>query len=111
MKLDSSAAALAAANVLFATCAAAQSIAQTRAEVFDVGAPTAGAILSGENFEVAPSWTLTVPVAGHWSAEGEDLNDKPVTPHEWVPQTRADICAGRDRGAERAMAIVTAESG
>jgi hypothetical protein len=42
MKLDSSAAALAAANVLFATCAAAQSIAQTRAEVFDVGAPTAG---------------------------------------------------------------------
>jgi carboxyl-terminal processing protease len=71
-----------------------------------VGAPTAGAILSGEDFEVAPSWNLTVPVAGHWSAAGEDLNDKPVTPHETVPQTRADICAGRDRGVERAIAII-----
>jgi carboxyl-terminal processing protease len=72
-----------------------------------VGAPTAGAILSGEDFEVAPSWSLTVPVAGHWSGEGKDLNDKPVSPHEAVPETRANICAGRDRGAERAIAILT----
>jgi len=72
-----------------------------------VGAPTAGAILSGDNFEIAPTWSLTVPVAGHWSGEGKDLNDKPVTPHEAVPETRADICAGRDRGAERAIAILT----
>jgi carboxyl-terminal processing protease len=73
-----------------------------------VGAPTAGAILSGEDFDVAPGWGLTVPVAGHWSADGEDLNDKPVTPHELVPETRADLCAGRDIGTERALAILTA---
>ncbi len=72
-----------------------------------VGAPTAGAILSGEDFDIAPGWGLTVPVAGHWSADGEDLNDKPVTPHEVVHETRADLCAGRDRGAERAVAILT----
>lgn len=72
-----------------------------------VGAPTAGAILSGEDFDVAPGWGLTVPTAGHWSLSAENLNDKPVTPHESVPETRADLCAGRDRGAERAMAILT----
>jgi carboxyl-terminal processing protease len=72
-----------------------------------IGAPTAGAILSGENFDVAPGWNLTVPTAGHWSLSAEDLNDKAVTPHESVPETRADLCAGRDRGAERAMAILT----
>ena len=72
-----------------------------------MGAPTAGAILSGEDFDIAPGWSLTVPVAGHWSPSGEDLNDKAVTPHENVPETRADLCAGRDRGAERAMAILS----
>ena len=74
-----------------------------------VGEPTAGAILSGDDVEVAPSWSLTVPVAGLWSATGEDLGDKPVTPHELVPQTRADICAGRDRGADRAIAIISGQ--
>jgi carboxyl-terminal processing protease len=74
-----------------------------------VGAPSAGQILSGEDFEVAPTWSLTVPVAGLWSTTGEDLGDKPVTPHELIPQTRADICAGRDRGAERAIAIITGQ--
>lgn len=74
-----------------------------------VGAPTAGAILSGEDFDVAPGWGLTVPTAGHWSLSAENLNDKAVTPHESVPETRADLCAGRDRGAERAMAILTGE--
>jgi carboxyl-terminal processing protease len=72
-----------------------------------IGERTAGVILSGEDFDIAPGWGLTVPVAGNWSAAGEDLNDKPVTPHEVVPETRADVCAGRDRGAERAMAILT----
>jgi carboxyl-terminal processing protease len=74
-----------------------------------IGAPTAGAILSGENFEVAPGWNLTVPTAGHWSLSAENLNDKAVAPHESVPETRADLCAGRDRGAERAIAILTGE--
>jgi carboxyl-terminal processing protease len=72
-----------------------------------VGAPTAGAILSGEDFDIAPGWSLTVPTAGSWSMSAESFNDKAVTPHESVPATRADLCAGRDRGAERAMAILT----
>ncbi len=71
-----------------------------------IGAPTAGAILSGEDFDIAPGWSLTVPVAGHWSADAEDLNDKAVTPHEVVPETRADLCVGRDAGAELAVAIL-----
>jgi carboxyl-terminal processing protease len=72
-----------------------------------VGAPTAGAILSGEDFDIAPGWSLTVPTAAHWSTSAENLNDKAITPHELVPETRADLCAGRDRGAERAMAILS----
>ena len=73
-----------------------------------VGAPTAGAILSGEDCDIAPGWSLTVPVAGHWTPSGENINDKAVTPHELAPETRADLCAGRDRGAERALAILGA---
>jgi carboxyl-terminal processing protease len=71
-----------------------------------LGAPTAGAILSGDDFDIAPGWSLTVPTAGHWSSSAENLNDKAVTPHENVPETRADLCAGRDKGVERAMAIL-----
>ena len=41
------------------------------------------------------------------SRPAENLNDKAVTPHENVPETRADLCAGRDKGAERAMAILS----
>jgi carboxyl-terminal processing protease len=72
-----------------------------------IGQPTAGYILSGEDFDVAPGWSLTVPTAGNWSPDGEDLGDKPVSPHETVAETRADLCAGRDRAAERAVAILT----
>jgi hypothetical protein len=31
-----------------------------------------------------------------------------VTPHELLPETRTDLCAGRDNGTERALAILTA---
>lgn len=78
---------------------------KTRARL--IGEPTAGYILSGEDFDIAPGWSLTVPTAGNWSPDGENLGDKPVTPHETVAETRADLCAGRDRGAERAVAILT----
>jgi carboxyl-terminal processing protease len=77
----------------------------TRARL--IGEPTAGYILSGEEVEIAPGWSLTVPTAGIWSADGEDTGDKPVAPHERIPERRADLCAGRDRAAERAVAILT----
>lgn len=72
-----------------------------------IGEPTAGYILSGEETEIAPGWSLTVPTAGIWTADGEDTGDRPVLPHETVAETRADLCAGRDRAAERAVAILT----
>ena len=53
-----------------------------------LGAPTAGAILSGEDFDIAPGWSLTVPTAGHWSTSAENLNDKAVNADESVPETR-----------------------
>jgi len=71
-----------------------------------IGEPTAGAILSGEDFEIAPGWRLTVPVADLWSPTAEDLGDKPVTPHEALRETRANLCAGRDLAAARALAIL-----
>lgn len=78
---------------------------QTKARL--VGEPTAGYILSGETVEIAPGWSLTAPTAGIWTADGEDTGDRPVSPHETVVQTRADLCAGRDRAAERAVALLT----
>ena len=78
---------------------------KTRATL--VGAPTAAVVLSGEDFEIAPGWSLTVPTAGLWGPDGADYGDKPVTPHETLPERSADLCAGRDRGAERAVAILT----
>lgn len=78
---------------------------ETRARL--LGEPSAGYILSGETTEIAPGWSLTVPTAGVWNGDGEDIGDLPVTPHETVAQTRADLCAGRDPAAERAVAILT----
>lgn len=78
---------------------------QTHARL--IGEPSAGYILSGETVEVAPGWRLTVPTAGVWNGEGEDVGDLPVKPHETVAQTRADLCAGRDPAAERAVEILT----
>lgn len=72
-----------------------------------LGEPSAGYILSGETTEIAPGWSLTVPTAGVWNGDGEDVGDVPVTPHETVAQTRADLCAGRDPAAQRAVAILT----
>lgn len=80
---------------------------KTRSAARLVGQPTAGYILSGQDFDIAPGWSLTLPTAGLWSAAGEDLGDKAVTPHEALPApTRADVCAGRDRAAERAVALL-----
>lgn len=79
---------------------------KTRSHARLIGEPTAGAILSGEDFEIAPGWWLTVPVAGHWSTTGEKLDDKAVAPHETLRETRANLCTGRDFAAERATAIL-----
>jgi len=83
---------------------------KTRSNARLVGTQSAGALLSGEDFDIAPNWSLTVPVAGHWTPAGEAFNDKPVTPHEVVPETRADLCIERDAGAERAVAILAGVS-
>jgi carboxyl-terminal processing protease len=79
----------------------------TRARL--VGRPSAGALLSGETFDLPGGWTLTVPVQGLWGPDGQDYKDKAVPPHEAVALTRADLCAGRDRDLERAMALLSAQ--
>lgn len=80
---------------------------KTRSAARLIGQRTSGYILSGQDFDIAPGWSLTVPTAGLWSPAGEDLGDRAVTPHEALPApTRAEVCAGRDRAAERAVAIL-----
>ncbi len=72
-----------------------------------LGRQTAGALLSSDTFELMDGWKLTVPVQGIWGADGQDFADKAVPPHELIPLTRADLCAGRDRELERAMEVLT----
>lgn len=73
-----------------------------------VGRKTAAALLSGDTVELIGGWKLTLPVQGIWGPDGRDYADKAVPPHELVPLTRADLCAGRDRDLERAMAVLEA---
>jgi carboxyl-terminal processing protease len=75
-----------------------------------IGRPSAGALLSGETFDLPGGWKLTVPVQGLWGPDGQDYKDKAVPPHEVVALTRADLCSGRDRDLERAMEYVGATS-
>ena len=73
-----------------------------------VGRPTAGALLSSDTVELTGGWKLVLPVQGIWGPDGKDYGDKAVPPHETVPLTRADLCAGRDPDLDRAMKILGA---
>lgn len=71
-----------------------------------VGEASAGALLSGERFELPGGWVLTVPVFGVWRADGENLGDRAVQPDLPAPLTREDLCAGRDPGVARALELL-----
>ena len=73
-----------------------------------IGRQSAGALLSSDTVELRGGWKLTLPIQGIWGADGRDYGDKAVPPHEVVPLTRADLCAGRDPDLQRAMAVLGA---
>ncbi len=68
-----------------------------------MGRKTAGALLSSERIEIGDGWTLVLPVHGIWAPDGGNYGDKPVPPHVVVPQSRNDLCAGRDPELEAAI--------
>lgn len=68
-----------------------------------VGRTTAGALLSEETFGLVDGWTVTLPNYGLWGPDGRSYVDRPVTPHEPVATTRADLCAARDPDMEAAF--------
>jgi len=69
-----------------------------------IGEKTAGAFLGGQTFDLPDGWHVTLPVYGLWGPEGGDYGDKPVTPDAVVVPKAADLCRGRDRAMEAAMA-------
>jgi len=73
-----------------------------------VGRQTAGALLSGEEFDLPDGWHITIPVQGVWAADGTDYRDKALSPDVPVALSRADICAGRDSDIARALKILGA---
>jgi|GEM_PF-1190262 len=74
-----------------------------------IGRPSAGYLLSSQQFPLAGGWTLTIPVDGVWAPDGSDMGDKPTAPDITVPRTVADICQGRDPDLERAVDLIEAE--
>lgn len=68
-----------------------------------IGRTTAGALLSEETFQLSGGWSVTLPNYGLWGADGRSYVDRPVTPHEQVATTRADLCAARDPELEAAF--------
>ena len=68
-----------------------------------IGRRTAGALLSGETFDLAYGWKVVVPTAGNWAPDGQNYGDRAVPPHLVTPQSRADLCAGRDPDLDAAM--------
>jgi carboxyl-terminal processing protease len=76
-----------------------------------VGQPTAGYLLSAEDFKLPDGWTVTIPTQGIWDANtGMDFRDKPVPPDVRVEWTRSDLCSGRDPDIEKALAILSSRS-
>lgn len=68
-----------------------------------IGRTTAGALLSEEKFDLVDDWTVTLPNYAGWGPDGQSYIDRPVTPHELAPTTRADLCAARDPDMEAAF--------
>lgn len=76
-----------------------------------VGQPTAGYLLSAEEFKLPDGWTVTIPTQGIWDAStGVDFRDKPVMPDARVEWTRSDLCSVRDPDIEKALAILSGRS-
>ena len=71
-----------------------------------VGSPTAGVLLSSERFPLSGGWVLVAPTAGIWKADGENVGDKAVPPHEAVTWTREDLCQGRDPDLAKALELL-----
>ncbi|WP_374274704.1 S41 family peptidase [Brevundimonas sp.] len=68
-----------------------------------IGEETAGALLSGDRFDLGDGWSVTIPVHGLWGADGTDYGDRAVPPHTPVVTGRDDLCAGRDPVLEEAF--------
>ena len=68
-----------------------------------MGRRSAGALLGGERFDIGYGWSVTVPTQGIWAPDGQSYADRPVAPQVVVPQSRADLCAGRDQDIEEAI--------
>lgn len=75
-----------------------------------VGRKTAGALLSGETFDLPEAWTVTVPVQGLWGPDGTDFRDRPVSPDVTVKWTRDDLCSGHDPDIGEALKLLTSSS-
>lgn len=72
-----------------------------------VGQPTAGYLLSAEEFKLPNEWGITIPTQGVWDAStGMDFRDKPVPPDIRVEWTRSDLCSGRDPDIEKALRVI-----
>jgi carboxyl-terminal processing protease len=68
-----------------------------------LGRRTSGELLSGEEFDLGHGWRLTLPTAGIWGPDGVNYGDKAVQPDNTVPNSRADLCSGRDPEIEAGM--------
>lgn len=71
-----------------------------------VGARSAGALLSGEEFDLPGGWHVTIPVQGVWAADGTDYRDKALMPDIPVAWRRADVCERRDPDIAKALAVL-----
>lgn len=78
-----------------------------RSQSIIIGRPTAGEILSGQDFDLGEGWKLTVPVHGIWNGAAEDIGDRRVEPEYWIPLQRADLCNDADPAVSFAMGIIT----
>lgn len=75
-----------------------------------VGRKTAGALLSGERFDLPDGWKITVPVQGLWGPDGTDYRDRAVSPSVAIKWTRNDLCSGHDPDITEALRILTTSS-
>jgi tricorn protease len=76
---------------------------------YTVGQPTAGGVIGGNSRRVRDGSSIMVSVQGWFTADGRNMEGWGVPPDFLVPETHADLRAGRDAQLEKAIEILLAQ--
>jgi hypothetical protein len=73
-----------------------------------VGTKTAGNVLGAANFKVGSGYWVRLPIFGWYTARGESLDGKGITPHISVEVGPRQLISGVDQQMDKAWKVIGA---